>query len=231
MNGNAKRLALEALLCEPEWTPAGRRLVRVVASYAALVQRGNEFTGRCPLPGCGGWLCVSPVRNCAKCFDCEAKHDAVTFVMAMEGLDRKRAVKRLCCRVWNPIEPIAFERRAVLPRKKPPRKKRLTVICGAKNRKGEPCQRKLLLRGGKCPNHGGRSTGPKTPEGKARSVAQLRPYQKGHVHSAADIAARVASLARNKAKRMALKQSLAKPPPRIGSRLGPMEKLRRLIAS
>ncbi len=36
------------------------------------------------------------------------------------------------------------------------------LTCGAKTRKGTPCQRKLLLRGGKCPNHGGMSTGPKT---------------------------------------------------------------------
>jgi len=27
------------------------------------------------------------------------------------------------------------------------------LICGARTRKGTPCKRKLLLRGGKCPNH------------------------------------------------------------------------------
>src|SRR5262249_51090808 len=32
--------------------------------------------------------------------------------------------------------------------------------CGARTRKGRPCRRRLLLRGGKCPNHGGMSTGP-----------------------------------------------------------------------
>ena len=37
-----------------------------------------------------------------------------------------------------------------------------------------PCQCKLLLRGGKCRFHGGMSTGAKTPEGKARSMAALR---------------------------------------------------------
>jgi hypothetical protein len=40
-------------------------------------------------------------------------------------------------------------------------------ICGAKTRQGKPCQRKLLLRGGKCPNHGGLSSGPRTEAGKA----------------------------------------------------------------
>jgi len=53
-------------------------------------------------------------------------------------------------------------------------RKKLRKICGAKNRKGLPCQCKLLLRGGKCRFHGGMSTGAKTPEGKARSMAALR---------------------------------------------------------
>jgi len=53
-------------------------------------------------------------------------------------------------------------------------RKKLTIICGAKNRKGLPCQCKLLLRGGKCRFHGGMSTGAKTPEGKARSMVALR---------------------------------------------------------
>jgi hypothetical protein len=47
------------------------------------------------------------------------------------------------------------------------------ITCGAKTRKGTPCQRKLLLKGGKCLNHGGMSTGPKTPEGKARALLNL----------------------------------------------------------
>lgn len=53
-------------------------------------------------------------------------------------------------------------------------RKKLRKICGAKNRRGEPCQCKLLLKGGKCKFHGGMSTGPRTPEGKARVLAALR---------------------------------------------------------
>ena len=52
--------------------------------------------------------------------------------------------------------------------------KKLREICGAKNRKGLPCQCKLLLKGGKCKFHGSMSTGAKTPEGKERSIAALR---------------------------------------------------------
>ena len=49
------------------------------------------------------------------------------------------------------------------------------VLCGAKrHRDGQPCQ--ALSEPGKrrCRFHGGRSTGPRTPEGKARALANLR---------------------------------------------------------
>jgi len=46
--------------------------------------------------------------------------------------------------------------------------------CGARTRTGHPCQRKGLGKGGRCPNHGGLSTGPKTPEGRARLSALLK---------------------------------------------------------
>ena len=40
--------------------------------------------------------------------------------------------------------------------------------CGAKTRKGAPCQRPAYKRNGRCSLHGGLSTGPRTAEGKAR---------------------------------------------------------------
>ena len=49
-------------------------------------------------------------------------------------------------------------------------------ICGAKTRRGTPCQRKLLLKGGRCPNHGGLSTGPRTPERRLRSAQAIAAY-------------------------------------------------------
>jgi hypothetical protein len=39
--------------------------------------------------------------------------------------------------------------------------------CGAKTRKGTQCKREALANG-RCRNHGGLSTGPKTQAGKAR---------------------------------------------------------------
>ncbi len=48
--------------------------------------------------------------------------------------------------------------------------------CGAKTRKGTPCKRRSLPNG-RCLNHGGLSTGPRTPEGRLRALANLRQFQ------------------------------------------------------
>ena len=56
---------------------------------------------------------------------------------------------------------------------------RITQTCGARTRlDGHPCKRKALANG-RCPNHGGMSSGPKTPEGLARiSAAQKARWQR-----------------------------------------------------
>src|SRR5439155_13584945 len=46
--------------------------------------------------------------------------------------------------------------------------------CGARTRAGHSCRRKGLGRGGRCPNHGGMSTGPKTEAGRQRIAAAQR---------------------------------------------------------
>ena len=43
--------------------------------------------------------------------------------------------------------------------------------CGAKTRTGGACQNPAIKDRSRCKLHGGRSTGPRTPEGKARSIA------------------------------------------------------------
>ena len=50
--------------------------------------------------------------------------------------------------------------------------------CGARTRKGRPCRMKPAgLRNDRCRLHGGLSTGPKTPEGRARiAEAQRRRW-------------------------------------------------------
>ena len=47
-------------------------------------------------------------------------------------------------------------------------------LCGARTRAGHPCKRRGLGRGGRCANHGGASTGPRTMEGRQRIAAAQR---------------------------------------------------------
>ncbi|WP_350172587.1 HGGxSTG domain-containing protein [Hyphomonas sp.] len=50
--------------------------------------------------------------------------------------------------------------------------------CGARtrSRNGAPCQCKVVPGRTRCRFHGGLSTGPRTPEGKARCAEGLRQY-------------------------------------------------------
>jgi hypothetical protein len=46
----------------------------------------------------------------------------------------------------------------------------LTALrCGARNRAGKPCRAPAMRGKKRCQMHGGKSTGPKTAEGRARS--------------------------------------------------------------
>ena len=76
-----------------------------------------------------------------------------------------------CARMTSGAIPDNIQR--IMARVKPTPPKRVT--CGAKrHRDGQPCQ--ALSEPGKrrCRFHGGRSTGPRTPEGKARALANLK---------------------------------------------------------
>jgi hypothetical protein len=49
--------------------------------------------------------------------------------------------------------------------------------CGAKTRQGRACLRRPVTGKRRCPNHGGLSTGARTPEGLARiSAAQKKRW-------------------------------------------------------
>lgn len=55
--------------------------------------------------------------------------------------------------------------------------KRSRQRCGAFARStGKPCRMKALVNG-RCRLHGGLSTGPKTVEGKAKALANLKQYK------------------------------------------------------
>jgi len=50
--------------------------------------------------------------------------------------------------------------------------------CGARTRQGSPCKRRALANG-RCPNHGGLSSGPKTKAGRARiAEAQIERWER-----------------------------------------------------
>jgi hypothetical protein len=51
--------------------------------------------------------------------------------------------------------------------------------CGARTRRGTPCQRWGVRGTGRCPNHGGLSSGPTTAAGKARIAAALHRRWRG----------------------------------------------------
>jgi hypothetical protein len=56
--------------------------------------------------------------------------------------------------------------------------------CGAKTRSGGACQNPAIKGRSRCKLHGGKSTGPRTPEGKARAAAAHTKHgrrSKGHV--------------------------------------------------
>jgi len=50
------------------------------------------------------------------------------------------------------------------------------VVCGAKTQAGHPCRGKSEPGKRRCRWHGGCSTGPRTMEGKARALANLRQF-------------------------------------------------------
>lgn len=50
--------------------------------------------------------------------------------------------------------------------------------CGARRKSdGQPCQAPARWPSGRCRLHGGLSTGPKTAEGRARALANLRQFR------------------------------------------------------
>ena len=69
------------------------------------------------------------------------------------------------------------ERRALRTRARMQRKLANGVkLCGAKTRLGRPCIA-TALPNGRCRNHGGLSTGARTPEGRTKSLSKLKQYR------------------------------------------------------
>lgn len=74
------------------------------------------------------------------------RRDEVARKLMAEGMDPLEVVKRL------PI-PECFP----------------GLMCGARTRAGTPCKSRAIYTNGRCKNHGGMSTGPKTEAGREQS--------------------------------------------------------------
>lgn len=60
---------------------------------------------------------------------------------------------------------------------KPYRAHDRVVCCGARCRDGHPCRAPGIGHGNRCKLHGGKSTGPKTEEGRQRAIDALERYR------------------------------------------------------
>lgn len=111
----------------------------------------------------------------------------IVNVLEEEGhtIEMLHGVRRCGVALENPFYSSASSARGSST-KAQPRDKRGKPICGAKNRKGNPCHSKQLLKNGRCKFHGGMSTGPRSPEGKERiRQAQKKRWQKWHAEKLA----------------------------------------------
>lgn len=83
-------------------------------------------------------------------------------------------------------EPILLEkRRGRLRNGNPPGDFTKAARCGAKTRRGTPCQCPAM-RNGRCRLHGGLSTGPKTPDGIERIRRAASKHGKYSKHAKAE---------------------------------------------
>ena len=73
--------------------------------------------------------------------------------------------------------PMSPERGGILRNGNPQGNPNAAPRCGARNRRGTPCQGPAMRHKRRCRLHGGKSTGPRTPEGLKRS--QMARYVHG----------------------------------------------------
>lgn len=115
-----------------------------------------------------------------------------TFIMPF---DTER-LKKLFLQAEKEGRKFGFERPGMLDRTCyvwiGPQPKQRRPLCGARTRKGTPCQCRAMPYRERCRLHGGLSTGPKTTEGRARIAesnrrrAELRRMRKAEPQKTSD---------------------------------------------
>jgi hypothetical protein len=84
-----RRVDTDALLARVD-------LFEVVSAYVDLKRDGHEYKGCCPFHAeKTASFYVSPIKGFVHCFGCGAHHDAIGFLMAIDGIEFVEACKRL----------------------------------------------------------------------------------------------------------------------------------------
>jgi DNA primase len=89
-------------------------IVDLVGGHIQLRRQGRNFVGLCP------WhddskpsLQVNPERQSFKCWVCDIGGDVFSFVMKMEGVEFREALRMLADRAGIPLEPIRPARKSI----------------------------------------------------------------------------------------------------------------------
>lgn len=73
-------------------------LEEVIREYALLFDSGNELIGKCPSVGCNGSIVVDNNSSYFRCDSCERNGDVLSFIMEIEYLTLREAIKVILSR-------------------------------------------------------------------------------------------------------------------------------------
>ena len=144
--------------------PLLRQLPSILVSYGIkLKPRGNRYEALCPAhPSDSPTLSIYRIDGKWECYcmTCGLHEDAIGFVSKIEDCSPSEAIDKIKAIKGQHQAPII--RKPVIGQK-----------CGAKTRQGRPCIANAMPNG-KCRNHGGLSTGPRTEAGLSKAKLNLR---------------------------------------------------------
>lgn len=73
-------------------------LEEVVNEYVLLFNSGNGLIGQCPFIGCNGSIVVDSLSSSFHCDSCERNGDVLTFIIEIEYLTLREAIKVILSR-------------------------------------------------------------------------------------------------------------------------------------
>ena len=101
----------------------------IVGEYTALTKKGNRYIGLCPFHNDRhiGSFVVYPAKNCYKCFSCDAKGGAVTFLMNHAHMTYPQALQHLADRAGVMLDTNRFDYEPPQPMPAPPQMETLVL--------------------------------------------------------------------------------------------------------